>query len=220
MEQEVLQIAQHVSRLAVYHHLLLAFGEVVHHRAVRIQLRTVLVKIGHFQLSPAVNTAAVSLQLTEHQLEQRGFTTAVRANEGNFIATLHLSGEVFHQNFSIDLVIDIFHFKDNLTGAGCLFDLHLCTSHHFTASAALVTHRLQCTHAAFVTGTAGFNTLTDPDLFLCQLAVKLRILQLFHAQVFFFFQQIGIVIARIGDQLAAIEIDNTRRHVADKRTVV
>ena len=220
MEQEVLQVAQHVTRLAVHHHLLLAFREVIHHRPVGIQLRAVLVEVGHFQLGPAVNAAAVCLQLAEHQLQQRGFTAAVRANQGYFVAALNLRGEVLHQHFTVNLIVNVLHFEDNLAGAGRLFHLHFGAAHHFTAFAALAAHRLQGTHAAFVTGTASFNALADPDLFLRQLAVELGILQLFHAQVFFFFEQIGIVIAGIGHQLAAIEVDNTRRHIANKRTVV
>jgi ATPase subunit of ABC transporter with duplicated ATPase domains len=35
-DQEVLQIAQHVTRLTVNHHLLFTFRKVIHHRAVRI----------------------------------------------------------------------------------------------------------------------------------------------------------------------------------------
>ena len=220
MEQEVLQIAQHVARLAVYHYLLLAFGEVIHHRAVRIQLRAVLVEVGHFQLSPTVNAAAVGLQLAQHQLQQRGFTAAVRADKRNFVTALNLGGEIFHQHFAINLIVDVFHFEDNFAGTGRFFHLHFGAAHHFTAFAALTAHCLQSAHAAFVTGTAGLDALADPHLFLRQLAVELRILQLFHAQVFFFLKQIGVVIARISDQLAAVEIDNTRCHVANKRTVV
>ncbi|MNV39015.1 hypothetical protein D3C71_1305790 [compost metagenome] len=61
MEQEVLQVAQHVARFTVDHHLLLTFRQVIHHRSVRIKLCTVLIEIGHFQFSPAVNATAVSL---------------------------------------------------------------------------------------------------------------------------------------------------------------
>jgi hypothetical protein len=55
MEQEVLQVAQHVARLTVNHHFLLAFRQVIHHRFIRIQLRAVLVEVGHFQLGTDVN---------------------------------------------------------------------------------------------------------------------------------------------------------------------
>ncbi len=220
MEQEVLQVAQHMARLAVHHHLLLTFGEVIHHRSVRIQLRAVLIEVGHFEFRTAVNAPTVGLKLSEHQFQQRGFTAAVRANQGDFVAALDLSRELFHQDFTVNLIVHVFHFEDNLAGTGGLFHLHFGAAHHFTAFATFTAHGLQGTHAAFVTGTAGFNPLADPHLFLRQLAVKLGILQLFHAQVFFFLQQIGIVIAWISHQLTAVEIDNTRRHIANKRTVV
>ena len=85
---------------------------------------------------------------------------------------------------------------------------------------ALAAHRLQRADSAFVTGPARFDTLTDPHLFLGQLAVKFRILQFFDPQGFFFIEEILIVISRIGHQLATIEVDNARRHIADKGTVM
>lgn len=52
VEQEVLQVAQDVTRTTVDHHFLFAFRQVVHHRALRIEIRAVLIEIGHFQLAP------------------------------------------------------------------------------------------------------------------------------------------------------------------------
>ncbi|SPX66548.1 Uncharacterised protein [Leclercia adecarboxylata] len=113
MEQEVLQIAQHVTRFPVYHHLLLTFCEVVHDRFVRVQFGTVLVEISHFQLGPAMDAAAVGLQLFQHQLQQGRLATAVRADESNFIPALNLGGKVLHQHFAVYLVVDVFHLKDD-----------------------------------------------------------------------------------------------------------
>ncbi len=209
-----------MTRLAVNHHLLFTLSEVIHHRTVWIQLCAVLVKVRYFQFSTAVNTTAVGLKLTQHQFQQRGFTAAIRTDKRNLVAALHLSGEIVHQHFAVDRIIHVLHFEDNLARAGRLFHLHFGATHDFTTLATFAAHRLQGANAAFVTGTTRFDALTDPYFFLRQLAVELRILQLFHAQVLFFLQQIGIVIARIGHQLAAIEIDNARCHVADERTVM
>ncbi|MNZ41493.1 hypothetical protein D3C78_590450 [compost metagenome] len=167
-----------------------------------------------------MHTSAVSLQLAQHQFQQRGLAATVRADQRDFIATLDLSREVTHQHFTINLIINVFHFEDDFAGAGRFFDLHFRRAHHFAALAAFVTHRFQRTYAAFVTGTTGFDALTDPDFFLRQFAIKLSVLELFDAQVFFFFQQIGIIAAWIRHQLSAIQIDNARRHIANKRTVM
>ena len=179
-----------------------------------------LVEVGHFQLGPDVNTSAIRFQLTKHQFQQRGFPTAVRANQGNFVTALDLGAEILNQDLAINLVVDVLHFEDNLTRASSLFDLHLRAAHHFTALATFAAHGFQCPHTPFVTGTTRFDPLTDPHLFLRQLTIEFRILELFHAQRFFFIQQILIVVPRVGHQLAAIEIDNPRRHVANKGTVV
>ncbi len=220
MEQEVLQIAQHMARLTVNHHLLLTFRKVIHHRPVRIQLCAVLVEVGNFQFGTNVDPPAVGLQLAKHQLQQRGFPTAVGANQGNLVAALDLRGEIFHQHFAINLIVDVLHFENDFAGARSLFNLHPGTAHHFPALAALTTHRLQGANAAFVTRAARFDPLTDPHFFLSELAVEFRILQFFNPQGFFFIQQILIVIARVGHQLAAIEVDDARRHIADKGAVV
>ncbi len=82
------------------------------------------------------------------------------------------------------------------------------------------TQRFQRTHTTFITGTTGFDALTDPHLFLRQFAVEFGVLHLFNAQRFLFAFQIEIVVAWPGDQLATVQIDNARRHVADKRTVM
>ncbi len=69
MEQEVLQIAQYVARFAVDQYFLLAFGQVVHHGAIRIQFSAMLVKVGDFQLGTGMHTTMVSFQLLQHQAQ-------------------------------------------------------------------------------------------------------------------------------------------------------
>ena len=204
----------------VNHYLLFAFRQVVHHRFIRIQLRAVLVEVGDLQLGANMDPPAVGLQLAEHQLQQRGFPAAVGADQGDLVAALDLCGEILHQHFAVNLIVDVFHLKDDFAGTGSLLNLHLRAAHHFPALTALAAHRLQRADSAFVTGPARFDTLTDPHLFLGQLAVKFRILQFFDPQGFFFIEEILIVISRIGHQLATIEVDNARRHIADKGTVM
>ena len=63
MEQEVLQVTQHMARFTVNHHLLLTFSQVVHHGFIWIQFGAVLIEIGHFQLGADVNASTVSLKL-------------------------------------------------------------------------------------------------------------------------------------------------------------
>ncbi|MNE54124.1 hypothetical protein D3C80_1488870 [compost metagenome] len=132
MEQEVLQIAQYVTGTAIDHHFLLAFCQVVHHRTFRIQFGAVLVEVGHFKLGAAMYATAVGLQLAKHQLQQGRLATAVRTDQGNLVAALHLSGEIAHQHFAADLIVDIFHLEHNLAGAYRFFNLHFGGAHHFT----------------------------------------------------------------------------------------
>ena len=140
MEHKVLQIAQDVARLAVHHHFLFTFREVIHHRFIRIKFRAVLVEVSDLQLGTHVNASAIRLQLTKHQLQQRGFPAAVGANQRNFVAALDLGGEIFHQHLAINLVVDVLHFEHDLARTRGLFDLHLRAAHHFTALTALATH--------------------------------------------------------------------------------
>ena len=176
MEQKVLQITQYMTRLTVNHHLLFTFSEVIHHRFIGIKLRTMLIEISHFQFRADMNASTVCLKLPEHQFQQGGFAAAVWANQRNFVATLYLSGKIFHQLLAVNLVANVFHFENDLTGAAGLFHLHLRRAHYLTALATFTAHRFQGAHAAFITGTACFDPLTDPHFFLRQFAIKLGIL--------------------------------------------
>ncbi len=133
---------------------------------------------------------------------------------------MHLGAKIADQGFAFDTVIDVFEFKDNFTGAGGLFDLHFCAAHHFTPFATFATQAFQSPDTPFIAGASGFDALTDPHFFLRQFFIKLGVLQLFYPQRFFFRYQVLIVIARVRDQFAAIQIHNARRHIANKRTIV
>ena len=129
-----------MARLAVHHNFLFTFREVIHHRFIRIKFRAVLVEVSDLQLGTHVNASAIRLQLTKHQLQQRGFPAAVGANQRNFVAALDLGSEIFHQHLAINLVVDVLHFEHDLARTRGLFDLHLRAAHHFTALTALATH--------------------------------------------------------------------------------
>ncbi|CSH48136.1 Uncharacterised protein [Shigella sonnei] len=77
---------------------------------------------------------------------------------------------------TVNLVANVFHFENDLTGAAGLFHLHLCGTHHFATFTTLATHCFQGAYAAFITGTACFDPLADPHLFLRQFAIELGIL--------------------------------------------
>ena len=102
------------------------------------------------------------------------------------------------QILTVNTIADIIDFKDDFAGAGRLFHLHLRFAHHLTAFRAFAAQGFQGTDAPFITGTAGFDALTDPDFFLRQLAVKFRILHLFDTQCLFLGHQIIIITARPG----------------------
>ena len=58
-----------------------AFGDVVDHRLLRLELVTQLVEIRHFQLGADLDAAAGGLQIAEQQLEQRGLASTVGAQQ-------------------------------------------------------------------------------------------------------------------------------------------
>ena len=66
-----------------------AFGEVVHHGLLQLQLVTQLVEIRHFQLGAELDRAAAGLQFTQQQLEQRGLAGTVGAEQADAVAALN-----------------------------------------------------------------------------------------------------------------------------------
>ncbi|UMX50421.1 hypothetical protein MJ390_11205 [Klebsiella pneumoniae] len=41
------------------------------------------------------------------------------------------AGEILHQHFAVNLIVDVFHLKDDFAGTGSLLNLHLRAAHHF-----------------------------------------------------------------------------------------
>ncbi len=97
---------------------------------------------------------------------------------------------------------------------------HSRVASEFTASGAFFAKLFQRPHAAFVTGTAGFDALTDPHFFLSQLFIKFSLLAGLNLKVVLFFIQVCLIITRVAGELASIKIHNAGSHGSDKRPVV
>ncbi|CSA55863.1 Uncharacterised protein [Vibrio cholerae] len=91
---------------------------------------------------------------------------------------------------------------------------------HFTTLTTFLTKTFQCPNSSFITSSSCFNTLTDPNLFLSELFIKLGILQLFNPQHLFFFSKIIFIISWERAELTAIEIHNAGCHRLNKSTVM
>nr|GFD52155.1 hypothetical protein [Tanacetum cinerariifolium] len=96
-EQEVAQVAEHVTVLPVDLDEIAAFGDVVDHGLFKVQLMAQLVEVGHIDARALLDLAAGRLQTVEHQLEQRGLAGAVGAQQADTVAALQHHGEVLDQ---------------------------------------------------------------------------------------------------------------------------
>ncbi|MNH05037.1 hypothetical protein D3C79_643490 [compost metagenome] len=209
-----------MARAATHHHFLLALPHVFHHRLLGIELIAILVKIGHFQLGTALDHTTAGLELAEQQLDQRRLAATVGAHQRNLVAAQHLQIQPLEQGTIAKVQPQTFGLEHQLAGAIHIVHLQLGLALQLTALTTLHPHRLEGAHPAFVTGAACLDALADPYLFLGQLAIELGVFQLLDPQPLLFTQQVLIVVAGPGGDLAAIEIDDPGRQLVDELPIV
>ncbi len=220
-EQEVAQVAQHVAILPIDGDEFTAFGEVVHHGLLQLQLVTQLVEIRHFQLGAELDRAAAGLQFTQQQLEQRGLAGTVGAEQADAVAALNDEGKVADQRFAARMSEADVLGNDNLF-AGLFRGFHLESrlALHITALAALGTQRLEGTHPAFVAGAPRLDALTNPHFLLGELLVEQGVGGFLRGQLLFLVHQEAGVIAVPVDQVATVQLQNAGRQVLQEGAVV
>src|SRR5690606_39599168 len=96
---------------------------------------------------------------------------------------------------------------------------HAHVAHALAALGAFSAQLLQAPYPPFVARAARFNTLADPDLFLCQELVEAGLLLLFRLE------HLGLAclplreVAGKAVESTAVELDYARRHFVDKAPI-
>ena len=110
--------------------------------------------------------------------------------------------------------------SDQFAADCAAIDIHIDAANHFAACLAGGAQIVQAHDARSRPGAAGFNAFADPDLFLRQELVRAGVDHRLLRQLLFFLQQVGREVAGIGEQLAAIQLDDAGGYVVQKRAVV
>src|SRR5690606_22902833 len=190
-------------------------------RLFRLELVTQLVEIRHFQFGADLDATAGRLQITEQELEQRGLAGTVGAEQTDAVAALQDHGEILDQERAAAMrETDVLRHHHLLAGLvrGLQLDIRLALT--FAALGTLGAHRLERTHSAFVTGTAGLDALTNPHLLLGQALVEQRVGGLFGGQLLLLVHQEAGVIAVPVDQTATIQLEDACRQILQEGAVV
>ena len=155
-----------MAALAVDLQVLLARGDILGHRFGEIQFLAVLFDTRHLQSCAVAHAAFARLQLAEEQLKQRGLAGAVRTNDTYFIPAADDQREVVHQRLVAVTEFEVADFEHQIARALGLLYAQSGDAMALAPLATLLPQFLQCARTAFVSGAAGLDALTDPDLFL------------------------------------------------------
>ena len=115
---------------------------------------------------------------------------------------------------------DVFQHHHLFAGLFSSIELDVGLAGALTTLAALYTQGFQGTNTAFVTGTTGFDALTDPHFFLSQTLVEQRVGGFFCGQGGFFVHQEAGVVAVPVDQATTVQLQNPGCQVLQEGTVV
>ena len=208
VEQEILQIADHMLVLAIQVDHIGAFRHVVDHAFLFVQGVAQLVEIGHLQLGTLFYGAAVRSQAIQQQANQGGFTTAVRAQNAHPVAAHQGHGKIADNLFAAHRIADLVGFHHDLAGVVAALDGQAGGAGAAAALGKFVAHGFQGTHPAFIAGAACLDALANPFFFLTQFLVEFGIGSFFRIQRRLFATQVLFITAGPAGQLAAIQLDD------------
>ena len=111
-------------------------------------------------------------------------------------------------------------FGDELAALLARIERQLDLALPVAAGGAFAAQLFEAQHAAFVARAPRFDALANPHFFLRQKLVELGVRHCLVVQDLFFLGLIGAEVARAGEQPAAVEFDDARRHAVEETPVV
>ena len=197
------------------------FGNVIDNGFFRLKLVTQLIKISHLQFGAAVNLAAVRLQLAQQELEQRALAAPVITDQANAVTTNDIERQVAYQRRAAGPgKVNVLDFDNPLTRRVSRFQLEAGFTLTLDALRTIITHRLERSYPALVTGTSSFDTLPNPHFFLSQLLIKQGVGCRFCCQLLLFMLKEAVVVTHPVDQLTTVQLHNPCSQRLQELTVV
>jgi len=192
----------------------------VDQRSVFVELRAHLVEVGDGNVGAQARRAAVRLQFTQDEFEQRGLARAIGSDDADAVAAKQGGGIVVHDDLVAEALADVLQFRHEFAGTLALGQRQRHIAHALAARGALHAQAFQAAHTAFIAGAAGFHALADPDFFLRQELVETCLLKTFGLE------PLGLTllplrkVARKAEQASAIEFDDAGGDSVEEAAIV
>ena len=192
----------------------------VDQRRQRVELLAQLVEIRDMEVDALAHGSPVRLDFAQDELQQRALARAVGSDEADPVAADHARREIADQRAVAVILADGQQFGHQLARAFAGGQLQVHPAQAFAPRRAFAPQRFEPQHAALVARPACLDALANPRLFLGQHLVGLGV---DHGLVF---QLAGLAllvrreIARIGEQAAAVELDDARGDRVEEAPVV
>ena len=179
-EQEVAQIADHMARLAIDHHLVAAtIGDRVLHRQIVGQRRALLIEEGEVEIGAELHPAGIRLQLADQHFQEGRLADAVRADEADPVAPGDAGGEIIDQRAAVIGLRHVEGLDHQLAALARGAGLHRHLADGAAGVAALLAQIVEGAEPAHVAGAPRAHAIAQPVLLAHDLAVELLQVALF-----------------------------------------
>ena len=115
---------------------------------------------------------------------------------------------------------DVPEFSHDFSGLTCIFYGEVRRSHTLPALPAFLPHRFQGSHAAFITGSPGFDALAYPDFFLGQFFVEQLTGPLLCLELLLPVAQESLVVSFPQRQVAPVQFGHSPGYILQKAPVM
>jgi hypothetical protein len=209
-----------VARFPVHGHHVVSAVHGIGDRLIGVELLTLLIKIRDLQPGAASDHAAIRLELSDQEAQQRGFSRTVGPDQANPIASKNPLRIVIDDRHTTERLADVFGLEDQPSRRVTRIDRHPHRALVGAICGPLLTQLHEVADATLVARASCFHTLTQPRFLLHQFLVQTRELQCLGIQCFGLLLEIRRVASRPGGQTSTIEFDNPCGERRQERTVV
>ncbi|MNT03673.1 hypothetical protein D3C72_1382200 [compost metagenome] len=192
----------------------------VFERGVEVELVAHLVEVRHLLVGAAADLAAVGLEFAQDQLEQRRLAGAVRAQQADLVAAQDGAAETADHGLLAEGLGGVGELGHDLAAGLTRGHVHVDAALHLAARGAAGAQFLQPRDAALAARAAGFDALADPDLFLRQQLVGLGADDRLLRELLFLLDEVLLEVARVGTQLAPVELHDAGGDAVQEAAVV
>ena len=222
IEEKIFEVGNHVPRLAVDRHRRITVGHCILHPQRLVELRAQLVEVDHFQPCALLDRAHLRRDLPEHEPQQRRFAGTVGAHDPDLIPALNPHRQIAHDPAPfIRIAKARFFTLDHLkTTAVRLLRGDRRLARAVATCSSLGPHFFERMDAVAGPRPLRLHTPPDPHFFLREFLIELRALHLLGLEDSLFPHEKRVVVARPSDELTAVDLDDARRELPQKRPVV